>query len=306
VVETGLGAQIRGGAQSQDENVGKSRELVIDAGKNRVAQAVLSFGSLMDKGNKLFAMPWEAFDFSATENKLVLNVEKEKTAPVFEKGDKWSDVSDTLWGEIINNDYIRSIKETREARGMKKVLMIVMALIMSVAFVTKVMAQDKLAAKAPEKEAVAPEIGKRITITGCLHKGTSWDTFVLLGVTERPADATAPIVPVPLAIYWLDSTDKLKPLVGEMVDVTGKVTSREAKSGTITLSIDPSVTRSTDVKVDSGSGGREVTTEKFDDRPRPEGTSGSPSSIKVARPVYNLAVDDVRAVSVGATGLACQ
>jgi hypothetical protein len=80
----------------QNENVGKIHELAIDARKHRVAYAVLSFGGFMGMGNKLFAMPWEAFDFSATENKLILNVEKEKTAPRFEKGDKWPDFSDTL------------------------------------------------------------------------------------------------------------------------------------------------------------------------------------------------------------------
>ena len=91
----------------QGENVGKIQELVIDAGKNRVAYAVLSFGGFLGMGNKLFAMPWEAFEFSATENKLILNVDKEKlqTAPGFEKGDKWPDFSDTLWGESIYNYY---------------------------------------------------------------------------------------------------------------------------------------------------------------------------------------------------------
>ena len=62
----------------QGEKVGKIHELVIDAEKNRVACAVLSFGDFLDMGNKLFAMPWEAFEFSATENKLILNVDKEK------------------------------------------------------------------------------------------------------------------------------------------------------------------------------------------------------------------------------------
>jgi hypothetical protein len=82
----------------QNENVGKIHELVIDARKNRVAYAVLSFGGFMGMGNKLFAMPWKAFEFHATERKLMLNVGKEKlkTAPGFEKDDKWPDFSDTL------------------------------------------------------------------------------------------------------------------------------------------------------------------------------------------------------------------
>ena len=91
----------------QDEKVGKIHELVIDARKNRVAYAVLSFGGFMGMGNKLFAMPWEAFEFSTTEHKLILNVDKEKlkTAPGFEMDDKWPDFSDTLWGESIYNYY---------------------------------------------------------------------------------------------------------------------------------------------------------------------------------------------------------
>jgi sporulation protein YlmC with PRC-barrel domain len=91
----------------KDEHVGKIHELVIDAKKNRVVYAVLSFGGFMGMGNKLFAMPWEAFEFSATENKLILNVDKEKlkNAPGFEKDDKWPDFADTLWGESIYNYY---------------------------------------------------------------------------------------------------------------------------------------------------------------------------------------------------------
>jgi sporulation protein YlmC with PRC-barrel domain len=91
----------------QNVNVGKIHELVIDAQKNNVAYAVLSFGGFLGMGNKLFAMPWAAFQFSVTENKLVLNVDKEKlqTAPGFEESDKWPDFSDTLWGESIYKYY---------------------------------------------------------------------------------------------------------------------------------------------------------------------------------------------------------
>lgn len=91
----------------QGESVGKIDELVIDARKNRIAYAVLSFGGFLGMGNKLFAMPWEAFEFSTTENKLILNVEKEKLkeAPGFEKGDAWPDFSDKMWGESIYNYY---------------------------------------------------------------------------------------------------------------------------------------------------------------------------------------------------------
>ncbi|MFH0780908.1 MAG: PRC-barrel domain-containing protein [Pseudomonadota bacterium] len=91
----------------QNVNVGKIHELVIDAQKNHVAYAVLSFGGFLGMGNKLFAMPWVAFQFSVTENKLILNVDKEKlkVAPGFDESDKWPDFSDTLWGENIYKYY---------------------------------------------------------------------------------------------------------------------------------------------------------------------------------------------------------
>lgn len=91
----------------QSEKVGKIHELVIDAKNNRVAYAVLTYGGFLGMGNKLFAMPWEAFEFSTTENKLILNVDKEKleAAPGFEEDEKWPDFSDTGWGEGIYTYY---------------------------------------------------------------------------------------------------------------------------------------------------------------------------------------------------------
>ena len=56
----------------QDENLGKIHELVIDAEDGRLVYVVLSIGGFMGMGNKLFAMPWKAFEFHATENKLIL------------------------------------------------------------------------------------------------------------------------------------------------------------------------------------------------------------------------------------------
>ncbi|HEY6210898.1 MAG TPA: hypothetical protein VIW45_01375 [Vicinamibacterales bacterium] len=160
------------------------------------------------------------------------------------------------------------------------------------------------AAAGQSASSVDPKLGTRVTITGCLHQGTGWDSFVLLGVTERPADAPTPLRAVPYAIYWLDSTDGLKPLVGEIVDVTGKITERRSKPGTITVSVDPSETKSTDVEVESGH--RRETTEKFADAPHPAGTSGISSAVEVSRPVYKLVVEDVHAVTALNDGPACR
>jgi len=175
---------------------------------------------------------------------------------------------------------------------MKKILTIIVGLIIGAAFVTTGMTG--------ESKGTAVSDARQIIISGCLHRGLALDSFVLLGVSERPADPKEPIVPVPNAIYWLNYTGGLEPLVGKMVEVTGMVTSHELSQGTITITIDPSQTLSTDVKVASGK--KDVTTEKFDDRPRLD----VQSSLKVSRPVYNLAVDRVAAVDSGKTGQPCQ
>ena len=91
----------------QKEKLGKIHELVIDAKEGRVAYAVLSFGGFMGMGNKLFAMPWKTFEFSNTENKLILNVDKKKleTAPGFDKDAKWPDFADRTRGDCIYKYY---------------------------------------------------------------------------------------------------------------------------------------------------------------------------------------------------------
>lgn len=85
----------------EGEKIGKIDELVIDANAGHLAYAVLAFGG------KLFAMPWKAFEFSNTENKLVLHVDKKKLegAPGFDKNDKWPDFADRTWGGDIHKHY---------------------------------------------------------------------------------------------------------------------------------------------------------------------------------------------------------
>jgi sporulation protein YlmC with PRC-barrel domain len=85
----------------ESEKLGKIHELVIDASAGHLAYAVLSFNG------KYFAMPWSAFEFSNTENKLILNVDKKKLsdAPGFDKNDKWPDFADRSWGEDIHKYY---------------------------------------------------------------------------------------------------------------------------------------------------------------------------------------------------------
>lgn len=91
----------------EGQDLGKIQEMVIDARAGQVAYAVLSFGGFMGMGNKLFAMPWKAFEFSETEHKLVLNVDRKKleTAPGFDKDAAWPDFADRTWGGDIYKYY---------------------------------------------------------------------------------------------------------------------------------------------------------------------------------------------------------
>jgi hypothetical protein len=56
----------------RDENRGKIHELVIGSGDCLLVYVVLSIGGIPGMGNKLFAMPWKAFELHAIERKLIL------------------------------------------------------------------------------------------------------------------------------------------------------------------------------------------------------------------------------------------
>ena len=89
----------------QNDDLGKIHELVIDAKEGRVAYAVLSFSGFMGLGNKLFALPWRAFEFAKSGNKLILNVDKAKLEadPGFDQAAEWPDFADRTWGNSIDN-----------------------------------------------------------------------------------------------------------------------------------------------------------------------------------------------------------
>ena len=77
---------------AQGENLGKIDDLVIDVNNERVYYAVLAFGGALGLGEKLFAYPVSLFSEDTADNKLVLNVDKEKLkkAPGFERA-QWPD-----------------------------------------------------------------------------------------------------------------------------------------------------------------------------------------------------------------------
>ena len=88
------------------EDLGEIKDLMIDLSGGRIAYAVLSFGGFLGMGDKLFAIPWEAFQVVQEEEVLLLNVAKEKLeqAPGFDK-DNWPDMADVTWGKSIHAYY---------------------------------------------------------------------------------------------------------------------------------------------------------------------------------------------------------
>ena len=90
------------------DDLGKIKDLVVDAQTGRVTYVALDFGGFLGIGDKLFAVPWHAFKFHSSTNGdyLVLNVTKEhlKTAPGFDKN-HWPNMADPEWSKDVHTFY---------------------------------------------------------------------------------------------------------------------------------------------------------------------------------------------------------
>ncbi len=90
----------------QGEDMGQIEELMIDLDRGRIAYAVLSFGGILGVGDKLFAIPWQAFGVDRVAKRLVLNANREilEKAPGFDKSN-WPDLADPSWGYTLYGYY---------------------------------------------------------------------------------------------------------------------------------------------------------------------------------------------------------
>ena len=90
----------------QDEDLGDIIEIMLDIRSGRVAYAVLSFGTFLGMGGKLFAVPWEALQLDTKNKRFVLDVDKErlKAAPGFDR-DEWPDMANPGWSQGIHEYY---------------------------------------------------------------------------------------------------------------------------------------------------------------------------------------------------------
>ena len=154
---------------------------------------------------------------------------------------------------------------------------------------------EKALAQSPMAD---PKVGTTATITGCLHSGKGKNSFVLVGVTEKAAEGH---VPVPYAIFWLDGliNETMRPLVGQMVAVTGLVAKRDEGRGKITIDVKADAEASTNVTVASP-GKNPASTETY------AGSGDSAMLVELSRPVYRMNVEKAVAVDFNKFGPACK
>jgi sporulation protein YlmC with PRC-barrel domain len=91
---------------TQGEDVGTIKEIMIDTQSGRVAYCVLSFGGFLGMGDKLFAIPWQAFSVDEADHSMRLNVDKEtlRNAEGFDPNN-WPDTADPEWGRQVHQHY---------------------------------------------------------------------------------------------------------------------------------------------------------------------------------------------------------
>lgn len=91
------------------DNLGEIKEMVIDPHFGRIAYAVVSFGGFLGMAKKLFAIPFNALDYSAQNSEYVLNVSKERleAAPGFDP-EHWPSMNDEQWHRDVYKYYERS------------------------------------------------------------------------------------------------------------------------------------------------------------------------------------------------------
>lgn len=89
-----------------NESMGDIKDLMIDLRTGEIQYAVLSFGGFLGMGDKLFAVPMNAFDIDTYDEKFVLDVNKERleNAPGFDK-DNWPGTNDNKFVDSVYTYY---------------------------------------------------------------------------------------------------------------------------------------------------------------------------------------------------------
>lgn len=91
---------------TEGEDIGDIKEIMLDMRSGRVGYAVLSFKPFLSMGEKLFAVPWNAMKLDTEQKRFTLDVDKDrlKEAPGFDKS-HWPNMADQTWQQEINTYY---------------------------------------------------------------------------------------------------------------------------------------------------------------------------------------------------------
>lgn len=91
---------------TQGENLGDIKDLMVDLNKGCIAYAVLDYGGFLGIGDKYFAVPWHAFTVDEDNKQLILNVAKDalKNAPGFDKNN-WPMSNDAQYYSSVDQYY---------------------------------------------------------------------------------------------------------------------------------------------------------------------------------------------------------
>ncbi|NLP60272.1 PRC-barrel domain-containing protein [Paraburkholderia sacchari] len=91
---------------SDNQEIGKIKEIMLEVDSGRVAYAVMSSGGFLGIGDKLLALPWSALTLDTTNKCFLLNVsaERVKHAPGFDK-DHWPAMADLEWRTTVHEYY---------------------------------------------------------------------------------------------------------------------------------------------------------------------------------------------------------
>ncbi len=88
------------------ESLGEIQEIMLHTDTGDMAYAVLSFGGIQGMGDKLIAVPWEALAVDTANERMTLDVPKEKleNAPGFDKDD-WPMEPNETWLKDLHRHY---------------------------------------------------------------------------------------------------------------------------------------------------------------------------------------------------------
>jgi sporulation protein YlmC with PRC-barrel domain len=84
----------------QGEHLGRIKDIMLDLQHGNIAYVVLEYGGFMGMGEKLFAVPFDVLDLDQTQQKFMLDVEKEQLdrAPGFDK-DHWPETNSHFYSK---------------------------------------------------------------------------------------------------------------------------------------------------------------------------------------------------------------